>query len=265
MDYATFERLTIAIGAVAIVATAAFALYPTPDTVELVAQLLLLAVLVGAVRWGRRGGTFVAVAATVSYILMRTYVPTHVNWVADLTIMPEFTRLLILRSASYALVGIVGGEASSRIKYAFARSQDDLAIDPSSRVYTRDFIMRTVRTAVASYRRYEAPFAVIVIEVDPSVTEGLQRRKADGVVRAIAAHLRAELRLVDDVGRYQSGSFLAMLPQTSSGEAENVAGRLVSSLRDSLGIAEGAIRTQVFGSLHDIVEIEALSADATAS
>jgi diguanylate cyclase (GGDEF)-like protein len=264
MDYAKFERLTIGIGAVAIMATAAFSLYPTPDTVELVAQLLLLAVLVGAVRWGRRGGTFVAVVATVSYILMRMYLPMHINWVADVTVAPEFTRLLIFRSASYALVGIVGGEACSRIKYAFARAQDDLAIDPSSRVYTSDFITRMIRTAVASYRRYAAPFAVIVIEVDPSVTEGLRPGKADGVVRTMAAHLRNELRLVDDVGRYHSGSFLVMLPQTGRPEAENVAARLVSSLRDSVGIAEGAIRTQVFGSLDDIAEIEVLAADVTA-
>lgn len=70
MDYSKFERLAIGIGAVGIMATAAFSLYPTPDTVELVAQLLLLAVLIGAVRWGRRGGTYTAVVATVAYILI---------------------------------------------------------------------------------------------------------------------------------------------------------------------------------------------------
>jgi diguanylate cyclase (GGDEF)-like protein len=263
MDYAKFERLTIAIGAVAIMATAAFSLYPTPDTVELVAQLLLLAVLVGAVRWGRRGGTFVAVVATVSYILMRLYLPLQINWVADVTIAPEFTRLLIFRSASYALVGIVGGEACSRIKYAFARAQDDLAIDPSSRVYTSDFITRMIRTAVASYRRYGSPFSVIVLEIDPSVTEGLRSGKANGVVRAMASHLRNELRLVDDVGRYHSGSFLVILPQTGRAEAETVAARLASGLRDSVGIADSAIRTQVFGSTDDIAEIEALATDVT--
>jgi GGDEF domain-containing protein len=263
MDYAKFERVAIAIGAVAVVATAAFSLYPTPDTVELVAQLLLLAVLVGAVRWGRRGGTFVAVVATVSYIVMRMYLPLQINWVADITVVPEFTRLLVIRSASYALVGIVGGEACSRMKYAFARAQDDLAIDPSSRVYTSGFITRTIRTAVASYRRYGAPFSVIVLEIDDSLVEGMRPDKAERVVRAMASHLRNELRLVDDIGRYRSGSFLVMLPQTQRPEAEGVAARLASGLRDSVGIAEGAIRTQVFGTADDIAEIEALAADVT--
>jgi len=196
MDYSRFERLTIGVGAVAIMATATFSLYPAPDAVELVAQLLLLAVLVGAVRWGRRGGTFTAVVATVAYILMR------IDWVASASLGSQFTRLLVMRAATYALVGIAGGEACTRIKYAFARSQDDLAIDPTSRVYTADFITRMVRTAVISFRRYGAPFSVIVIEVDGSVTSGLRTAKSDSIVRAIAAHLRSELRLVDDIGRH---------------------------------------------------------------
>ena len=261
MDYAKFERLAIGIGAVAIMATAAFSLYPTPDTVELVAQLMLLAVLVGAVRWGRRGGTITAVVATVAYILMRLYLPMHINWVAEVTIAPEFTRLLLIRAASYALVGIAGGEACSRIKYSFARAQDDLAIDPASRVYTTDFITRAIRTAVASYRRYGTPFSVIVLEVDESVTGGLRPAKAVNVIRTMATHLRSELRLIDDIGRFHGGSFLVMLPQTGRPAAEGVAARLASGLRDSVGIADSAISTQVFGSSEDIAEIESLAAE----
>ena len=257
MEYSRFERLTIGVGAVAIMATATFSLYPAPDAVELVAQLLLLAVLVGAVRWGRRGGTFTAVVATVAYILMR------IDWVASASLGPEFTRLLLMRAATYGLVGIAGGEACTRIKYAFARSQDDLAIDPTSRVYTSDFITRMVRTAVVSFRRYGTPFSVIVVEVDASVTSASRSGKSDSVVRAIAAHLRSELRLVDDIGRLRNGSFLVLLPQTGHIEAEGVSARLASGLRDSVGIPDGAIRTHVFGSLNDLAEIEALAVEAT--
>ncbi len=257
MDYSRFERLTIALGAVAIMATATFSLYPAPDAVELVAQLLLLAVLVGAVRWGRRGGTFTAVVATVAYILMR------INWLGGLSLAPGFTRLLLIRAATYALVGIAGGEACTRVKYLFARAQDDLAIDPSSRVYTADFITRMVRMAVVSFRRYGAPFSVIVLEIDGSVTAGLRGAKSESVVRTMASYLRSELRLVDDIGRLRSGSFLVLLPQTGRGEAEGVGARLASGLRDSVGLADGAVRTQVFGALEDISEIEALSAEFT--
>jgi GGDEF domain-containing protein len=259
MDYSRFERLTIGVGAVAIMATATFSLYPAPDAIELVAQLLVLAVLVGAVRWGRRGGTFTAVVATVAYILMR------IDWVASASLAPEFSRLVLMRAASYGLVGIAGGEACTRIKYAFARSQDDLAIDPTSRVYTADFITRMVRTAVVSFRRYGAPFSVIIVEVDGSVTSGLRAGKTDSVVRAIATYLRSELRLVDDIGRLRNGSFLVLLPQTGHVEAEGVSARLASGLRDSIGIADGAIRTHVFGSLDDLAEIEALASEAAAA
>lgn len=252
MDYSRFERLTIGIGSVAIMATAVFSLFPVPDPIELVAQLLLLAVLVGAVRWGRRGGTFTAVAATVAYILMR------IDYGAAASFPPEFTRLLLVRAGTYALVGIGVGEACSRIKYMFARSQDDLAIDPASRVYTPDFITSLLRTSVASCLRYGTPFAVIKLEIDASYASGLRPAKADGVIRAVAGSLRSELRLVDDVGRLHSGAFVVLLPQTGQKEADGVAARLRSGLQESVGIPADSIHVQTHGSLDDLAQIEAL-------
>ena len=254
LDYSRFERLTIGVGAIAIMATATFSLYPTPDAIELVAQLLLLAVLVGAVRWGRRGGTLTAVVATVAYILMR------IDYVGASSLSPGFSRLLLIRAGSYALLGIVGGEACTRIKYAFSRAKDDLAIDPSSRVYTADFMTRLLRTSVASFLRYGTQFSVVVIDVD--VSKDPPSTKADGVVRAVARHLRSELRLVDDVGRLHGGAFAILLPQTGRSEAGGVAARLCSGLRDSVGISNDGVRSQVFGSLDDLAEIEALVAEA---
>lgn len=258
MDYSRFERLTIGLGAVAILATAVFALYPTPDPIELVAQLLLLAVLVGAVRWGRRGGTFTAVAATVAYILMR------IDYMAAANLQPEFTRLLLIRAGTYALVGIGVGEACSRIKYMFARAQDDLAIDPTSRVYAADFMARLLRTAVASCLRYGTPFSVVVFTVDESASAGLRPGKSNDLVRTIAKYLRGELRLVDEVGRLHAGEFVVLLPQTARPEAEGVATRLRAGLRDSVGIPEGSFSSQTFGSADELAEIETLIANTTA-
>jgi GGDEF domain-containing protein len=105
---------------------------------------------------------------------------------------------------------------------------------------------------------------VIILEIDASVTAGLRSAKSDGVVRAMASYLRSELRLVDDIGRLRNGAFLVLLPQTGRGEAESVGARLASGLRDSIGLADGAVRTQVFGALEDISEIETLSVEFTA-
>jgi GGDEF domain-containing protein len=116
---------------------------------------------------------------------------------------------------------------------------------------------------VASFRRYGTPFSVIVLDVDESVIAGMRPNKANNMVRLMATHLRSELRLIDDVGRCRAASFLVMLPQTARPEAEGVAARLASGLRDSVGIDDGAVHTQVFGSADDIAEIEALAAEAT--
>lgn len=258
VDYSRFERLVISIGAVAIMATAVISLYPVPDAIELVAQMLLMAVLVGAVRWGRRGGTYTAVAATMTYILMR------IDYGAATNFSPEFTRLLLVRAGTYCLVGIGVGEACSRMKDAFARAKDDMAIDPSSRLYTASFMIRLMRTSLALYLRYGTPFSIVVLEVDTSAASDVRPEKADEIVRAIAGHLRSELRLVDDVGRLRTGAFVILLRQTGRAEAEDAAARLRSGLRDSLGISEGAVHVQALGSADDLAEIEMLIADATA-
>jgi len=138
VDYARFERLVIGIGAAAIVGTAALSLGPATDPVEFVAQLMLLAVLVAAVRWGRRGGTTAAIVATVVYVAAKFLVGAAAS--APLAIVEAGA----LRALLFILVGVVGGEACMRMKLLLARAHDARAIDESSSVYTPLFLGRVL-------------------------------------------------------------------------------------------------------------------------
>jgi GGDEF domain-containing protein len=259
VDYARFERLIIGVGAAAIVATAALSLTPRPDVVELIAQLLLLAVLVGAVQWGRRGGTTAAVVAIVAYTVLR--VPA----IAVSGLTGDVLRLLGLHAALYGLVGIAGGEACTRIRHALATMQDAAAIDEASSVYTPRFVGRRLQTAIASFHRYGVGFSVIVLTVRDRSLAGRLSITDEAQIHAIATRMRGELRLVDEIGRLPRGAFVVIMPNTKLAGAGIVAARLEGVLRDSLGIPEGDFETRALSTLDDIHAIEELAEESVAA
>lgn len=260
MDYARFERLVVGVGAAAIVGTATLSLGPKSDPIELIAQLLLLVVLVGAVRWGRRGGTVAALGAMATYVAVRGGTTLLAN-----NVTPELWRLFLLRAAMYALVGVAGGEACSRMKGLLTRVHDARAIDESSTVYTPAFLARLLNEAVATFERYNMSFSVLVIGVDGRVTAGLRPAESAEVVRRIATRIRKGLRLVDEVGRLPWGSFAIILPATGGGGAHTAADRLRADLREELKIEDAAITVRVLSAAEDLDAIKTLAAESAQS
>jgi len=257
VDYGRFARLTIGLGAVMIITAAAISVTPSFQPVELVAVLLLLAVLVGAVQWGRRGGTITALATTVIYVLLR--VPDVISQ----GVTPEILRSMLIHAALYGIVGIGGGEACAQMKTVLARAKDALAIDEESLVYTPQFFARLLTTAMGSFQRYGAVFSVIVLSIGSTPASG---SGGNGVrLRAIAGAVRGELRLVDEVGRLTSGAFAVLLPQTASSGAVVVASRLRGALSDLLGVDQGSIEVRTLSSLDDLQAIEALAEEQAAA
>ena len=259
MDYARFERLVIGIAAAAIVGTATFSLQPGSDPIELVALLLLLAVIVGAVRWGRRGGTTAAVGATIAYVALKALAGTAPS------ITPEVMGLFALRAVMYFGVGVLGGEACSRMKVVFARAHDARAIDESTSAYTPQFLARILSEAIGTFERYNAAFSVIVITVDGRATAEMRPSDSAGVVRTIANRLRKGLRLVDDLGRLPWGAFAILLPQTGAPGAHTAADRLRADLREELRIEDAAITVRVLSAADDLDAIKTLAAEAAQS
>jgi GGDEF domain-containing protein len=258
VDYARLERLVIGVGAAAIVGTAIFALVPTFDAIELVAQLLLLVVLVGAVRWGRRGGTYAAIAAIVVYIALK-WVTLPASGVTS-----GVLGLVAARTVAYALLGVLGGEACSRMRDTLARAHGARAIDESS-AYTPQFLARLLTEAAGGFERYNLAFSVLVIGVDGRVTSGMGAAESGQMMRTIATRLRRGLRLVDELGRLPWAAFAIILPQTASAGAYVAADRLRADLREELRIEDAAITVRVLSAAEDLDAIKTLAEEAAQS
>ncbi len=71
MKYRLFEGIVLVVGGAAILGSVLLSFGAPLITEEVIAQLLLFGVLVGAVHWGRNGGFIAATIASLIYIVMR--------------------------------------------------------------------------------------------------------------------------------------------------------------------------------------------------
>jgi len=243
MPYARFEKLVIAVGFAAIASSLFFSYQGTVVIEEIIAQLLLLGVLVSAAHWGRNGGFIAALLASLVYILMR--IPLVIE---SEGLTADIAALLAVRVLSYGLVGIVGGELCSRLKYLFARLERSSSVDDWSQVYNQRYITRALETALGQLDRYHSPFSLVLVEMASALTAELRPSRHRMLVRGVANHIRNDIRLVDEVGRLDDGRYLIVLPYTPRD------GALVAAERISAGVAD------VLGAKADSVAVTLLSA-----
>ncbi len=255
MKYSRFERLIIGVGALAILGSLALSLQGGgPGLVEIVAQLLLFGVLVVAVHWGRRAGMYSALAGSLIYVALRVPVLSSSE---SLTV--EGLIFMVSRIAAYGLVGIVGGEVCSRIKYIFARFDDSNTIDDWSRVYNQRYAAHAIEQARARYARYGEPFSLVLLTLSPAITAEMTPQRQRSLIRAVANYLRDDIRMVDEVGRLDDGRFVVLLPHTARDGGEVVTARLEAGVRQTVGAKPESVAAQCMGAAEDTVALAALN------
>lgn len=257
MKYSQFEQLVLGVGGVAVLVTTLLSLGQGFDPYELGAQLLLLVVLFGAVRWGRRGGLIAATIASFAYIALR--VPLMVQ--TGLT--PDILVMLLARIIAFGLIGIGGGEVCARIKYVLARLQEESAIDDWSGVYNQRIAARLLTTAMGRCQRYSEQFCVVTVTLPQSLTSDQRDSRQRVLVRRVANHIRNDVRMVDEVSRLDDGRFLVLLPHSPKEGGEIVRGRLNEGVGQVAGAREGAVETACLAGVEDAAEIDALLANIT--
>ena len=252
MKYSRFERLALAVGAVAILGTILASYGSQPMLEEIVAQLLLLVVLIAAVHWGRNGGFLAAVAAIVVYLAMRA--PLLVG--EGLT--PDMLYLVLVRTAAYGVVGILGGELCGRIKYLLARLEGGTNVDEETRLYNQAYFGRLLEANLGIHARYKTPFSIVLVTLAPALTSELKPSRRRSLLRAAANHIRNDVRLVDDVARLDDGTFVMVLPQTPRSGGSVAAGRVREGLRELLGAKDESVVARVLGVPEDLSELNSL-------
>jgi GGDEF domain-containing protein len=252
VKYSRFEMLALAVGATAILGTVMAAWHSQPVVQEVVAQVLLLGVLAGAVHWGRGGGFAAAIVAIVAYIAMRAPL------LARDGLTPDLLDLILVRTLTYGFVGIIGGEVCGRVKYLLARLNSALNVDEETQLYNQRFVLRILQASIGQHTRYGAPFSIVLVELSPALTSELRPSRRRSILKTVANHVRGDVRLVDDVGRLDDGRFLLVLPHTPTDGAAIAAERVRTGVRDLLGARDESVETRVLGAPDDLRELQDL-------
>lgn len=245
MKYSHFEGLALVLGTGAIIASIFIAPTAVPQAAEVTAQLLLIAVLAGALHWGRNGGFLAALLAIAIYVAMR------VPLLQTQGLSTDVVTLLATRAVTYALVGVVGGELAARIKYLFARLSSDTLIDPHTGVYSARYAADAITSGLGQWQRYQTQYSVVVTTVDRGVYATLKPARSRQLLRQVADHVRNDIRMVDDVAAGDTGTFYVLLPRTDAAGAAVVAERLAIGLREMLGARDDAVSADVLSAEHD--------------
>lgn len=257
MTYERFERFAIAIAAVVVLSMAAASARDFSHNVaEIVAEFMLLVVFVAAVHLGRRAGFTAAVGASVMYVVL-----SAPGMAADKGLTSNTLLLIAVRILAFGLIGIVGGEASARLRQALARIANAETFDEWSRVFNQRYAHAALTRSIAAYERYDHVFTVILITLAPSITGDLGPQRARTIVRAVSKHLRGDVRMVDEVARLDDGRYLVLLPNTPLENGRNAAARLVAGARQLLGAREESVVSRCLSPAGDVVALRALSED----
>ncbi len=235
MKYSRFELLVLVVGISAVVGSIVLGSSGTLIAEEVAAQALLLGVLFIAVHWGRNGGFWAAVVASLAYLSLR------LPLVISEGVTTELVSLVLVRVLSYGLIGVVGGELCSRIKYVFAKLESSSSIDDWSQLFNQRILIRSMETACGQFTRYETPYSVVFVELAPSLTSDLRVSKQRTLIRSVADHIRGDVRLVDEAGRLDDGRFLIVLPQTPQDGARIVADRIRRGVCNLLGSKDESV------------------------
>jgi GGDEF domain-containing protein len=162
------------------------------------------------------------------------------------------------RFIAFGMVGVVGGEVCSRVRHGIAVLESGNAIDDWSRVYNQSWAGRTLVSARERAVRYHEPFSVVLITVSKSLFEGVSAHRQRTIVRKLADHMRAGVRMVDEIARLDDGRFLVMLPHTQRTGADIVAIRATETMKAVLGARDEAVHAVVLSAPENIAGIDAL-------
>jgi hypothetical protein len=111
---------------------------------------------------------------------------------------------------------------------------------------------------VGQHSRYGTPFSLALIEMSSALTSELKPSRLRSLLKAIANHIRNDVRLVDDVARLDDGRFVLLFSHTLREGGGVAAERVRSGVRDLLGARDESVTARVLGAPEDMVEIEDL-------
>ncbi|HEX9595566.1 MAG TPA: sensor domain-containing diguanylate cyclase, partial [Anaerolineales bacterium] len=121
-----------------------------------------------------------------------------------------------------------------RLKTSLANLSIQASTDALTGILNRGVILEHARAEWDRHQRENRPLSVMMIDMNglKTINDEYGHAAGDAALLRIANVLRANKRQYDWLGRYGGDEFLLVLPGAGQQEADEVAGRIVTSLQD---------------------------------
>ncbi len=227
MNYRKFEALFISLGLSVILATILASYLNQADYVEIIGQAMFGPVLFFALHYGRKAGFLAALVSALLFIVAKFYIQDE----AMSTFIPE---VILARAAIFGLVGIVGGELAHRMKYMILKFGNEDLLDAQTNVYNKAYSIQIIQKNIENHGRYQREFSLALVDISNKQSifiDDLSRKK---IMENLAFSLKENVRLVDDVGRWDDDRFCIIFPETKTNEAQIAIARIGKLLKSKL-------------------------------
>ncbi len=139
-------------------------------------------------------------------------------------------------------------QARRTVELQRAEIERATSTDPLTGVASRSAILDRLRIEVAEARRYQHPFAVVIVDIDRfgeiNTAHGIDG--GDALLREVALRVRLRVRAADALGRSDSDALLAILPHTDEGGAATFADALRRRVGGRpLGVGDAEVRLTI--------------------
>jgi diguanylate cyclase (GGDEF)-like protein len=104
--------------------------------------------------------------------------------------------------------------------------------DPLTGLYNRRQLQDALQQSLAVYKRYETPFALLVLDVDglKRVNDSKGHKAGDRVLIEVASAMRRTLRTTDTPARIGGDEFCVLAPNQAAAAAEPLAQRIAEAV-----------------------------------
>jgi len=149
-------------------------------------------------------------------------------------------RLPVRRNDEIGFATTVFNEMVAKLKLSQTKLEQLATTDSLTGLNNRKQVMSILRDHYAYYRRYEAKFSVLMLDVDhfKVVNDTYGHQAGDTVLKQVAEIFNENLRNVDSAGRYGGEEFLVILAESGVDESIQAAERIRKAVASHIFIHE---------------------------
>lgn len=221
MKYAKFERIVILVIFIAVLVMAVAMAIQKTDAVEIAGHLLMLAVIVSSLYFGKRG-------ALLSFILcFGGYTAARLIWIGDFSYATA-AQLVAAKFLVYGVLAMLCVYMRTQFRYFFVKLEHQDFIDDETQIGNERFLLKELASRVSENERYEIPFSYIDFTLDDDFVEATNKSRGVSVLRDISTSiLKNDTRSVDELAR--TGNKLVVILPSVGRDGATVCGKRLES------------------------------------